>query len=280
MGWFAGAVDGSDFRPAESFALPPAPGGPTGSLGGVVTDLRTGSPLAGAEVAFGGHDSGVGPAEIAVGESNASGAYSIAGILFGTYPKVSVFAAGYDRDVDTIAVDGAETRDWAVRRDWISGLAGAEIRSFTGADFSTFFCGPDKAIARTGNGWINLTDLNGGPKSITVELPAAIDVSDFGVDPSHPCGVGGSASTAGYSIETSPDGTTWTVAAGGMFTAADRYRLNTVTPTAGATGVRFVRFTMISPQVPGGSAASCPGPFAGCTYMGMTELVVHGAPTP
>ena len=131
MGYFAGAIDGSDFQPTESFALPPAPGGPTGSLGGGVTDLRTGEPLEGAEVAFGGHDSGVGPAEIAVGHSDAAGSYSISGIPFGTYPKVNVFAAGYDREVDTITVDGAESRDWAVRRDWISGLAGATI---TGCD--------------------------------------------------------------------------------------------------------------------------------------------------
>ena len=280
LGYFAGAIDGSDFQPAESFALPPAPGGPTGSLGGVVTDLRSGDPLAGADVAFGGHDSGVGPAEIAVGRSNAAGVYSISGIPFGTYPKVSVFAAGYDREVDTIAVDGAETRDWAVRRDWIAGPGGATITGATGVDFSVFFCGPDKAIDQTGNGWLNTTDLIGGPKSLTVQLPNAVDISDFAVDPSHPCGVGGSASTAGYSIETSPDGTTWTTAASGTFTAADRYRLNTVLPTAGASGVRFVRFTMISPQVPGGSANACPGPFAGCAYMGMTELVVHGAPTP
>jgi hypothetical protein len=143
-----------------------------------------------------------------------------------------------------------------------------------------FFCGPDKAIDQTGNGWLNTADIAGGaatPKSITIELPTAITVSEFLVDPSHPCGVGGSASTADFRIETSPNGTTWTTAAQGTFTAANRYQLNTVPPTAGATDVKWVRFTMISPQVPGG-VASCPGPFDGCTFMGMTELVVHGAP--
>ena len=50
--------------------------------------------------------------------------------------------------------------------------------------------------------------------------------------------------------------------------------------TAGITNFRYVRFTMISPQVPGGTAASCAGPFDGCTYMGMTELVVHGTRSP
>ena len=58
MGWFAGSVDGDDTTPVEDFSMPPAPGTPTGSLTGVVTDLVTGVPLAGAVVAFGGHNSG------------------------------------------------------------------------------------------------------------------------------------------------------------------------------------------------------------------------------
>jgi hypothetical protein len=277
MGFFAAAVDGSDFQVVESFAGPP-PATPAGTLSGTVTDTQTGDPIEGAAVAFGGHDSGVGVPDL-VGTSDAAGDYSIAGVPFGEYGKVNVFAAGYDRDSATVVVDGDETRDWSVLRDWISGLAGARITEYTGADFSPFFCGPDKAIDQTGNGWLSTTDLLGGPKHIVVRLPETIDVGEFLVDPSHPCGVAGSASTAGFSIETSPDGTTWTPAAQGTFTAADRYRLNVVPATAGTAGVRFVRFTMISPQVPGGTAATCPGPFDGCTYMGMTELVVHGAPS-
>jgi extracellular elastinolytic metalloproteinase len=113
------------------------------------------------------------------------------------------------------------------------------------------------------------------PKQIVVELPATVDVSEFAIDPTNPCGVGGSASTGGFRIETSQDGTTWTIAAEGTFTAANRNQLNTVAPTAGTDDVRFVRYTMLTPQVPGGAAA-CPGPFAGCTFMGPTELEVYG----
>ena len=62
-------------------------------------------------------------------------------------------------------------------------------------------------------------------------------------------------------IETSADGATFTVAATGTFTPADLGKVNTVTPAAGTTaGVRFVRFTMINPQVFQIPGASCPGP--------------------
>jgi extracellular elastinolytic metalloproteinase len=260
MGFFAAAIDGSDFLPEESFALPPDPAGPKGSLAGAVTDAQTGATLAGAEVAFGGHDSGLGIPNL-LGTTDSAGEYTIGDVPFGTYPKVNVFAAGYDRDAATIAVDGAETKDWSVLRDWISGPGGAQIRAATGTDFSAFFCGPDKAIDQTGNGWLNTADITGGaatPKSLTVELPQTIDVTEFLVDPSHPCGVGGSASTGEFRIETSPDGTAWTTAAAGTFTAANRYQLNTVAPTAGTTDVRWVRFTMITPQVPGGTAPTVP----------------------
>ena len=278
MGFYAAAVDDPDFRVVESFATPPPPT-PAGTLSGTVTDSRTGLPLADATVRFGGHDSGIGVPDL-VATTDANGDYSITGIPFGTYGKVNVVADGYDPDATTVTVDGAETKDWSLQRDWIAVTGGASIVEFNGADFSAFACGPDKAIDTTGFGWVSTTDLIGGPKHLTVRLPQSVDVSEFRVDPAHPCGLAGSASTAGFSIETSTDGTTWTLAAQGTFTAANRYILNLVPTIGGTTNVRYVRFTMISPQVPGGTAASCPGPFDGCTYMGMTELVVHGTPSP
>jgi len=56
-------------------------------------------------------------------------------------------------------------------------------------------------------------------------------------------------------LRSSPDSTTWTVAKEGTFGNADRGRLNLVAPTAGATGVRYVRFTMLSQQL----TAPCSG---------------------
>ena len=117
------------------------------------------------------------------------------------------------------------------------------------------------------------------PKHLTVKLPQAITLKEFAVDPAATCFDGGSAATKGYRIETSPDGTTWTTANQGTFAGADGGRLNTLTPTAGTTGVRFVRFTILSNQVPN-FATDCPGAFTGCVHADLTELEVYGSPAP
>jgi len=43
--------------------------------------------------------------------------------------------------------------------------------------------------------------------------------------------------------------------------------------------VNFVRFTMLSPQLPGDPATLCPGPFSGCQFLDMSEIEVYGAPS-
>ena len=116
------------------------------------------------------------------------------------------------------------------------------------------------------------------PKSITVKLPQAVDIDSFQVDPTATCGDGGSASTGDFTIETSPDGNTFTEAASGTFDSTNRGHLNEVDPTAGAAGVQYVRFTIQSNQTPD-FANNCPnGAFSGCTYTDLTELAVLGAP--
>jgi hypothetical protein len=115
------------------------------------------------------------------------------------------------------------------------------------------------------------------PKHIVVRLPKPIDVSSFAVDPSATCGDGLSASTGGFTIETSPDGTSWTQVASGTFTNDDVGRLNKVNPTASASGVSFVRFTITSNQTPN-FATTCPGgAFAGCEFTDLTEFEVFGS---
>jgi hypothetical protein len=68
-----------------------------------------------------------------------------------------------------------------------------------------------------------------------------------------------------YRVETSQDGTTWTVAKEGAFGNADHGRLNLVQPTAGAANVRYVRFTMLSQQL----VAPCSGPGANPEPVGL-----------
>ena len=281
MGFFAAAANGDDTHPVEDFSLPPAANGPKATLVGQITDVQTGRPIRGAVVAFGGHASGF--ADDLAGATGRFGLYAIRGIPFGTYPGVAAGAAGYDTQTVTVTADRRLlARSFRLVRDWAAGPGGASVTAFDGPDFTPFGCGPDKAIDQTGNGWGSTTDLVGGaatPKSITIRLPRDIDVTSFGVNPSNTCGDGGSASTGGYRLETSRDGRRWSVASEGTFTAANRNTLNILAPSGrSGRGVRYVRFWMLTPQVPGGTAASCPGAFSGCDFMDMTELEVYGSP--
>ena len=282
MGWFAGAVDGDDSQPVEDFSMPPAAGTPTGSVSGVVTDQDTHQPIAGAVVGFGGHASGF-PGDYAA-TTDATGHYTITGILPGTYPDVSARSPGYDRQVTTLSVAShPSTRDWQLRRDWAALAGGAAVAAFNGPDFTQFGCGPASAIDQSlGNGWGSTADPSPAailPKFVTVKLPHAVDIAAVAIDPGNTCGDGGSASTKDWKVETSVDGTTFTLAASGTFGVADRHRLNTVPLTAGAAAVNFVRFTMVNNQLPGDPATLCPGPFSGCLFLDMSELEVYGAPS-
>jgi len=175
-------------------------------------------------------------------------------------------------------------KNWSIRRDWAALSGGGTVADFNGPDFTIFGCGPSGAIDQSlGTGWGSTTDIVGTPptatpKFVTVRLPQAINVAEIKIDPGNTCGDGGSASTGDFTLETSSDGVTFTVAASGTFGVADRHRLNTVPLAPGSNAnVQFVRFTMRSPQVPGG-LGTCPGPFSGCAFMDMSEMAVYGAP--
>jgi hypothetical protein len=280
MGWFAGSVDGDDTQPVEDFQVPPPPT-PFGKVLGKVVDQDTGKPIEGIRVGFGGHASGF-PTDLA-GLTKQNGLYEIKRIPVGTYPKLFASGAGYDRVViPTIQiVEEAKVVNWTLRRDWASIFGGASIKSFTGPDYTDFGCGPDKAIDQTlGNGWgSDSIDANGAhfTPEVVIALPTMVTVTEFGIDPANTCGDDATASTKDYRVETSPDGNTWTVAKEGTFGDADRGRLNLVQPTAGATNVRFVRFTMLSQQL----VASCstnPNQ-SGCPFADMSEIEVYGRPS-
>jgi extracellular elastinolytic metalloproteinase len=284
MGFFAGAANGDDSAPVADFSLPPGPNTPRGSLTGTINDSETSAPLAGAVVLFGGHASGFAGDYSAV--ADAAGHYTITGIFAGTYPKVVASAAGYDRVEQTISIGaGTTTRDYALRRDWAALSGGASIGdNFTGPNFAPD-CGPDFAIDQSlGSGWGSTSDLGADgqptgdtPKSIVITLPKTITVSEIAIDPNSTCGDGASAATADYSVETSTDGTTWRPAAAGVFGPDNNGHLNSVTLDPGGTaGVAFVKFTMIRPQVFVIPDAACPGAFAGCDFMDMSEIEVYG----
>ncbi|HET8658136.1 MAG TPA: carboxypeptidase regulatory-like domain-containing protein, partial [Micromonosporaceae bacterium] len=281
MGWFAGSVDGDDTRPAEDFSMPPAPDTPRGTLTGSVRDLDTGAPVAGAVVAFGGHASGFAGDYAAT--TDASGSYTISGILPGTYPKVSARGAGYDPVVQTVTVTaGTNVLSWTLRRDWAALGGGGAVVDFNGVDYTPFGCGPPSMFDQSqGSGWSTDTVYTGPltiePRFVVVRLPVAVNVSQVFINPSNTCGDAGSASTSGYRVETSPDGTTWTLASSGDFGIADR-SYHAVPLAGGTAGVRFLRYTMLSTQVVDLGGA-CPGPFSGCFFVDSVELGVYGTPS-
>ena len=282
MGYFAGALSGDDSSPGADFHLPPATSA-TGVITGKITDTATGDPVSGATVtlAFEGGRGFENPSAT----TGADGTYRIGPVPVGRYPKLAVIAAGYDPATQVIRVQPSGTRlNFALVRDWAATSGGAIVTDFNGPDFSPQ-CGPDGAFDQSlATGWGSTTGDDAGdptnhfiPKHVVVKLPKKVDVSSFGVDPSATCGDGASASTAGFGIETSPNGTTWTTAATGTFTSADNGKINEVTPTAGATGVQFVRFTITSNQTPD-FATNCPGgAFSGCSFTDLTELEVFGS---
>jgi len=280
MGWYAGVVDGGDAFPAEDFHKPPT--GATTTLSGTVKDKDTGAPVAGALVYVGGHSSGY--AGDYSDATDATGKFSISGVAPGTYPKVVVSAPGYELIVQPVTVKPGATADFAPRRNWAAASGGGSVVGFNGPDYTPYGCGPGAAIDNAqGTGWGSTTGDDAGtptnvmvPKHVDVKLPSAVNISGFNVDPSNTCGDPGSASTGKYKIETSADGTTWAVAQEGEFTSANRGKYNLVAPTGNATGVQYVRFWMLSPQVPD-FATNCPaGAFGGCTFTDMTELQVFG----
>jgi extracellular elastinolytic metalloproteinase len=288
MGFNAGTLDGTDAFPAEDFSMPPKPTTARGTVSGQVVDGVTGEPVAGVLVAIGGHDSGF------VGDytdvTDAGGRYSIPSVLVGSYPLLSVFGPGYEiasTGVDVTA-DGV-TSDFEIRRDWASASGGAFVQDFDGPDFSSAgACGPNNVNDLSqGTAWVTITGNTEAPtgtivpKAITIKLPQAIQLTDLAVDPTTQCGLGGSASVGDLTVETSPDGTTWTEAATATFDATNRFQYNEVPVSPPIDDVRYVRVTLNGPQVPAPFTDHCPTDpdgivFSGCTYMVLTEVEAFG----
>jgi extracellular elastinolytic metalloproteinase len=266
MGFFASTGGAEDTTPIESFSLPPDPGDGVGSLTGVVTDADTGGPAAGVKVAVAGLDFS--------DTTDVAGTYLITDVPVGTYPLVVASKAGYDHGVASnvgVVADTESVLDLAVRRDWAAYDGGGRIHAFTGPNFTSFGCGPAHAIDQSlGAGWSTTRpDLAPtGARSITVQLPAYVDVSGFAVDPGAVCGDPDSASARGFKIETSGSGSSgsWTVAQTGSFTLAQAHELNSV-PSSLRKAVRYVRITVTSNH-------------GHEQFMDVAELVVYGIAVP
>ncbi|MGI8578908.1 MAG: M36 family metallopeptidase [Nocardioidaceae bacterium] len=283
MGWYAGTIDSGDAYPKEDFHMPPTASTPRSTVIGQVTDPGSNAPVPNALVRITGHDSGSTSDYTAV--TNANGVYQIPYVFIGRYAEIVVSAPGYAPVVRSIKVVPVQTvKNFQIRRDYAAASGGATIAGFNGPDYSGFGCGPVGAIDLSqGTGWGSTTGDNNGtptnkmiPKYIVIKLPGATTVKGLAINPSATCGDPGSSSTAGYKVEASTNGTTWTKIAGGTFTSADR-KLTTVKVAASVPGVKFVKYTILSPQVPDFHNTCPAGNYGGCSYTDTTEVEVYGS---
>jgi hypothetical protein len=281
MGWYAGTIDAGDPFPQEDFMVPPSPETPQVAVSGRVTDGTTGEGLGGALVAITGHGSGFTGDYTAVTSPN--GSYTIPHVFIGTYALVRVTAPGYEVIAEPLeVVEPATNADFSPRRDWAAASGGGIVTDFNGPDYSPQ-CGPIGAIDLSqGTGWGSTTGNDAGdptnkmiPKFVEIKLPSTTEVTSFAVNPSNTCGDPGSSSTGKYRIETSANGTTWTTALKGTFDSTMRH-LNQLPLDNPISGVNYVKFWMLSPQVPD-FHHTCPlGNYGGCTFTDMTEIEVFG----
>ncbi|WP_151082427.1 M36 family metallopeptidase [Nocardioides cynanchi] len=286
MGFFAGSLGGNDSAPGASFATPPKQLA-LRTVQGTVTDSSTHAPLAGVPVTLAFQGKGVvNPTAV----TDATGHYAIHGVPEGVYRKLQVTGGGFEPTRVTVRVGpSGATSNLSARRDWAAASGGATVQHADGVDYSVFGCGPRGAIDLSqATGW----STNAGPgtndsptstfhaKQIVINLHHAVNVTGFGVDPEATCSDGASASTGQYEIDTSPDNVSWTPEHSGTFTAADNGRINAVPADTSPTGVQYVRFTIVTNQVPD-FAQDCPaGGFDGCQFADLTELEVFGTPGP
>jgi extracellular elastinolytic metalloproteinase len=265
MGFFASTRGGDDLQPVEDFTPAPAPGGPTGTLSGMVTNTAGGGPLAGITVAISGHDSGF-PGDY-VATTDAAGHYAMAGLVPGTYPSFYLSGGVVATPRPVTVAAGANVENWTVARDWAAVSGGAKVVDFTGVNLSTSGCGPDAAFDLSQTvGWAS--DVSEGAPFVVVKLASPADVTTFSVDPTNTCGDAPAAGLRQYRIDTSPDGVTWSTAISGTFLSSNMHKLNVLTPADPPTAVRWVRLTMVSAQV------------TGQDFIDLTELEVFGPQSP
>jgi hypothetical protein len=168
-----------------------------------------------------------------------------------------------------------------IHRDWSAAAGGASIVDTNDDSFGDIGCGVDQVNDQsTAAGWSAWNSLVAAPDSphpgaaptLTIQLPQAITVRGFLANPTETCFDDPSSETKGYEIDTSPDGTTWTSSSSGSFSPSQDGKFTKLIPTAGTTNVRFVRLTLLSPQVDSDPNES------GFAFVDFTELEVLGGP--
>lgn len=247
-------------------AAVPAGAALNNGLTGYVTDPATGLGVNGATVTWKGTTT-----PLPVATTGPTGKYVLLGLDANTGGTLSIVGpAGWDRvDLGGITVPDKDlgTHDVQLQRDWATPAGGATASSNdeSGAEGGAP-CGSGAAVDtdRT-TGWsASATRTASDPATLTVQLPQPVDVRQLVIAAGAACGHPAGAALGRYRLETSPDGTAWTTAAEGEFGADAREKDTALTPSAGTSGVRFVRLVALSAQE------------AGSATIDVRELVVRG----
>jgi extracellular elastinolytic metalloproteinase len=282
MGFFsATSIDPGDNSPTEDFSLPPPPGRPLGTVTGSIREQESGRPIRRALIYFAGHIF-TGGQDLG-DRTDSKGRFRIKNVPAGTYPLMEVFRAGFDAgQFGPVKVEaGSNSFRLRLRRDWASLLGGARLRRATGDQFRD--APPENAFDQSEDGWISHSPNfpgDRGAKSVTVKLPRRVNVSGFAVDPGSMLGgvVDPTSSVAKFRIDVSRDGRRFTRSAQGAFSPDDNFQLNGVRARGKRREVRYVRFTMVIPQGPGGAHRFLEVAESYREFMGMTEFEVYGKP--
>jgi extracellular elastinolytic metalloproteinase len=269
MGYFASTVDGDDAAPVEDFNLPP-PGDPHGTVAGTVVDGDSGLPVQGATVAVTGM--GQGPGALS-GTTDAAGRYSFAAPVH-TYAHLLISAGpGYD-SIATGAVDvrnGATTLlSGTLHRNWSLAAGGATIADTNNHDGDQYDCAAGRAIdGSTAMGWSAGFPAGATPPYVTVQLPAALDVTRVEIVSAQLCDDDLASAVRDYRLEAaSGDGIFHTVLQGSLGLGVNSIRLSDAGRLAAASAQK-IRITLLSPQSRAGSGAQ---------WVDLAELRVFGAP--
>jgi hypothetical protein len=254
MGYFAAAIDGGDTRPVQDFSAPPDCSiEPCGAIAGKVVDKVTGKPVGGARVYVAGLASGFGN-DLGT-ETGANGRFRIEDVPnHDAYAAIVIDAKGYEQTIARdFAVDGNETLNRKVNRDWAALERGAKLVSATPPDYTPFGCGPRNAFDLSlGAGWGSdapTSDIGSdvkGPRKVVVRLPKAIEVTTFGVASNGTCGDAPESGVKGFTVQTRTLNGGWITVL--KANADNDGVLRTFRPSGstGLTKVRFVRFIMRS----------------------------------
>ncbi len=283
MGYFASTRGDYDGNPDADFSTPPT-GSPAGIVRGVVRD-DGGAPIAGALVGLGGHDGPTGAGPALQSTTNNQGAYEITGIPQASYPQLTVAApAGYaDAFGGAVTVGSTPlSKDLTVRRNYADARTGASITSGArndapwGCGFRNMIDGNESTVMETASPAFaddpGTPEVESTPRTLDVTLPQAVNGAEVYIDPTAGCGVLADSSLAGYEVQVSTDGSSFTKVGEGTFERNSLYRLNRV-PTKGMpNGVRAVRLIAHSTQ------GMIGGPIGDLGVLDVAELQVYARP--